>query len=125
MMTCDALIVGGGPAGSTCARVLRQAGWDVLVIDRARFPRDKVCGGWLTPPVFELLDLEPPAYRAAGLTLQEITGDAPTDGRSLSRRTTATSRATTFPLATNSTQRSASGDCPGSGLGRSFVSRSS
>jgi geranylgeranyl reductase family protein len=74
MIECDALIVGGGPAGSTCARALRQAGWNVLVIDRARFPRDKVCGGWLTPQVFQLLDLDPVGYRDAGLTLQEITG---------------------------------------------------
>lgn len=73
-MYCDALIVGGGPAGSTCARALSQAGWNVIVIDRARFPRDKVCGGWLTPEVFHLLDLDPGEYRNAGLTLQEITG---------------------------------------------------
>jgi menaquinone-9 beta-reductase len=71
---CDALIVGGGPAGSTCARALRQAGWHVIVIDRARFPRDKVCAGWVTPDVFRLLDLAPAEYRDAGLTLQEITG---------------------------------------------------
>jgi flavin-dependent dehydrogenase len=71
---CDALIVGGGPAGSTCARALRQAGWDVTVIDRAGFPRDKVCAGWLTPDVFRLLDLGLAEYRAAGLTLQEIVG---------------------------------------------------
>jgi geranylgeranyl reductase family protein len=68
------LIVGGGPAGSTCARALRQAGWDVTVIDRAGFPRDKVCAGWLTLDVFRLLDLTPAEYRAAGLTLQEIVG---------------------------------------------------
>jgi flavin-dependent dehydrogenase len=53
--------------------MLRRAGWDVVVADRARFPRDKVCAGWLTPGVFPLLDLEPDEYRAAGLTLQEIT----------------------------------------------------
>jgi flavin-dependent dehydrogenase len=74
MIRCDALVAGGGPAGSTCARELRRAGWDVLVLDRARFPRDKVCAGWLTPRVFSLLDLDPAHYRAAGLTLQEITG---------------------------------------------------
>ena len=74
MTDCDALIVGGGPAGSTCARALRQAGWDVIVTDRAGFPRDKVCAGWLTPDVFRLLDLAPAEYRDAGLTLQEITG---------------------------------------------------
>ena len=74
MVRCDALIVGGGPAGSTCARFLTQAGWDVLVIDRARFPRDKVCAGWVTPGVFRLLDLDPAEYRATGLTIQEIRG---------------------------------------------------
>ncbi len=74
MVRCDALIVGGGPAGSTCARVLTRAGWDVLVIDRARFPRDKVCAGWVTPGVFRLLDLDPEEYRATGLTIQTIRG---------------------------------------------------
>jgi flavin-dependent dehydrogenase len=44
----------------------------VVVADRARFPRDKVCAGWLTPAVFRLLELDPADYRAAGLTLQEI-----------------------------------------------------
>ena len=70
----DALIVGGGPAGSTCARVLHQAGWHVMILDRARFPRDKVCAGWVTPAVFTLLELDPADYRAAGLTIQDITG---------------------------------------------------
>ena len=74
MGRCDALIVGGGPAGSTCARALQQAGWRVIVMDRARFPRDKVCAGWVTPGVFRLLDLEPADYRATGLTIQDITG---------------------------------------------------
>jgi geranylgeranyl reductase family protein len=73
LIQCDALIVGGGPAGSTAARRLRLAGWDVVVADRARFPRDKVCAGWLTPDVFPLLDLTPDEYRATGMTLQEIT----------------------------------------------------
>ena len=43
-------------------------------LDRARFPRDKVCAGWVTPGVFQLLDLDPDAYRATGLTIQPITG---------------------------------------------------
>ena len=73
MIHCDALIVGGGPGGSTAARLLRLAGWDVIVADRASFPRDKVCAGWLTPDVFPLLDLTPAEYRATGLTFQEIT----------------------------------------------------
>jgi flavin-dependent dehydrogenase len=54
--------------------VLTAAGWNVIVVDRARFPRDKVCAGWVTPEVFPLLDLTPAEYRASGLTIQEITG---------------------------------------------------
>jgi geranylgeranyl reductase family protein len=73
MIRADAIVVGGGPSGSTCARVLRRAGWNVVVMDRARFPRDKVCAGWLTPGVFSTLELDPGEYRAAGLTLEEIT----------------------------------------------------
>ncbi len=44
----DAVIVGGGPAGSTAARGLARGGARVLVIDRAAFPRNKPCGGGLT-----------------------------------------------------------------------------
>jgi len=73
MTTCDVLVVGGGPAGSSCARRLREAGLDVLVRDRARFPRDKPCAGWLTPGVFETLGLDVAAY-ADGRTLQAFTG---------------------------------------------------
>lgn len=68
-----ALVVGGGPAGSTCAWALRKAGWDVAIADRATFPRDKVCAGWLTPAVFDLLELDPEDYRRTGLTLQDVT----------------------------------------------------
>jgi geranylgeranyl reductase family protein len=44
----DALVVGGGPAGSTTALRLAEAGASVLLVDKARFPRDKPCGGGLT-----------------------------------------------------------------------------
>jgi flavin-dependent dehydrogenase len=74
MVRCDVLVVGGGPAGSTCAWTLRRAGLDVIVVDRARFPRDKVCAGWVTPAVLESLDLTPDEYRSAGLVLQELRG---------------------------------------------------
>ncbi|MGH9314399.1 MAG: NAD(P)/FAD-dependent oxidoreductase [Vicinamibacterales bacterium] len=74
MRQCDVLVVGGGPAGSTCAWALSRAGLEVLVIDRARFPRDKVCAGWVTLPVFEALELDPSEYRAAGLVIEEIRG---------------------------------------------------
>jgi flavin-dependent dehydrogenase len=41
------IIVGAGPAGATCAKALHDRGIDVLVIDRARFPRHKTCSGIL------------------------------------------------------------------------------
>ncbi len=44
----DAIVVGAGPAGSTAARALARGGASVLVLDRARFPRDKPCGGGIT-----------------------------------------------------------------------------
>ena len=74
MRRCDVLVVGGGPAGSTCAWALRKAGASVVVMDRARFPRDKVCAGWVTPAVLESLELTPAEYRSAGLVLQELKG---------------------------------------------------
>ncbi len=65
MRSCDALIVGGGPAGSTCAWKLRQAGLDVVVLDKAAFPRHKVCAGWITPSVVEELQLDVDDYRSS------------------------------------------------------------
>jgi len=46
--TCDVLIVGAGPAGASAAITLRRSGRSVIVIDKARFPRDKCCGDGLT-----------------------------------------------------------------------------
>lgn len=48
MESFDAIVVGAGPAGSTSAYRLARAGASVLLLDRARFPRDKPCGGGLT-----------------------------------------------------------------------------
>ncbi len=73
MLSCDVLIVGGGPAGSSCAWGLRQSGLEVVLIDRAEFPRDKTCAGWVTPPIWKMLDIDPHDY-APGRTLQPITG---------------------------------------------------
>ena len=73
MQRHDVIIVGGGPAGSSCARRLCRTGLDVLVIDKCLFPRDKPCAGWVTPPVFDLLDLDPAEY-GCDHVLQPITG---------------------------------------------------
>jgi menaquinone-9 beta-reductase len=45
----DVLVVGAGPAGSSCAYWLADAGWDVVVVEKKRFPREKTCGDGLTP----------------------------------------------------------------------------
>jgi len=70
--TCDVAIVGGGPAGSSCAWALRRAGVQAVVFDAAAFPRQKVCAGWVTPRVFRALELDPEEYRATGLVLQDV-----------------------------------------------------
>lgn len=70
----EVLIVGGGPAGSTLARILVRAGLEVVVADRASFPRDKVCAGWITPEVSTELELDGDDYVSEGRTLQPIRG---------------------------------------------------
>ncbi|MGA7750488.1 MAG: NAD(P)/FAD-dependent oxidoreductase [Gallionella sp.] len=72
MEACDILIVGGGPAGSSCAWKLRRHGLDVMVMDKANFPRDKVCAGWITPAVIQALQLDTEDY-ASQHVLQPIT----------------------------------------------------
>jgi len=73
MDSCNVLVVGGGPAGSTCAGRLKQAGLDVLLLDRETFPRQKPCAGWITPAVLELLGIDGEEYRR-GRVLQDISG---------------------------------------------------
>jgi geranylgeranyl reductase family protein len=55
----DAIVVGAGPAGSTTAHRLASAGARVLLLDRARFPRDKPCGGGLTIRAVRQLPVSP------------------------------------------------------------------
>jgi flavin-dependent dehydrogenase len=56
------LIAGAGPAGSTCGLLLRKQNIDCIVIDRAKFPRDKICGGGLTPRSYRLLSKLLPTF---------------------------------------------------------------
>jgi geranylgeranyl reductase family protein len=54
----DAVIVGGGPSGSSCAYWLAQAGWSVCLIEKKQFPREKTCGDGLTPrAVYQLAEM--------------------------------------------------------------------
>ena len=54
-MSCDVLIVGAGPAGAIAALVLARAGVRVRLVDRARFPRPKLCGDSLNPGAWAIL----------------------------------------------------------------------
>ena len=56
MREAQVVIVGGGPAGSSTAYFLAKAGIDVLVLDRAKFPRDKPCSEYLSPQASRVLD---------------------------------------------------------------------
>jgi geranylgeranyl reductase family protein len=59
-MEYDVAIIGAGPAGATCAAFCARAGWRTLVIEKACFPRDKVCGDCINPacwPILERLDV--------------------------------------------------------------------
>lgn len=72
MQTADAIVVGGGPAGSTCAWKLREAGLDVLVLDRALFPRPKLCAGWVTPEALSDLELDPDHYPLSLMVFDQL-----------------------------------------------------
>ncbi|HEX2139026.1 MAG TPA: NAD(P)/FAD-dependent oxidoreductase, partial [Woeseiaceae bacterium] len=72
MQQADAVIVGGGPAGSTCAWKLKQAGLDVLVLDKVGFPRTKLCAGWVTPQVVDDLEIDVAHYPHRFLTFERL-----------------------------------------------------
>jgi menaquinone-9 beta-reductase len=71
----DVVVVGAGPAGASCAYWLADAGWDVVVVEKKQFPREKTCGDGLTPrAVRQLADMglegalvEAGAHRFGGL----------------------------------------------------------
>lgn len=63
MREFDAVIIGGGPAGSMCGSLLRKAGKNCLLVDYATFPRDKICGGMLSAKSWRLLEKLLPDFR--------------------------------------------------------------
>ena len=56
MQMFDVAVVGGGPAGSSCAAFCALAGLRTLVIEREKFPREKVCGDCLNPSCWAVLE---------------------------------------------------------------------
>ena len=85
----DALIVGGGPGGVTCALLLAKAGWKIALVEKAAFPRGKVCGEFLSAANLPLLrhlgmaesflELAGPDVRRVGLFSGDraVTSDMP------------------------------------------------
>src|SRR6202030_286734 len=55
MEVVDVVVVGGGPAGSTCAAFCAAAGLRTILIEREKFPREKVCGDCLNPACWPVL----------------------------------------------------------------------
>jgi geranylgeranyl reductase family protein len=68
----DVLVVGGGPAGSATACHLAEAGASVLLVDKARFPRDKPCGGGLTMRAVRQCPVDPTPVVEAEVDLVEL-----------------------------------------------------
>ena len=62
MIFSDVIIVGGGPAGSSCAWKLRQNNIECLILDKQKFPRTKLCAGWITPQVINDLKIDVEDY---------------------------------------------------------------
>ena len=82
-MAYDVIIIGGGPAGSTVSTLLARAGLRALLLEKSRFPREKLCGEFITPEclsVFDRLGASERIFDAGATIIKEWTLFAP-DGR--------------------------------------------
>lgn len=68
MEVFDIAVAGGGPAGAICAAFCARAGLRTVVVERERFPREKVCGDCLNPAVWPVLDRLELTHRVRALT---------------------------------------------------------
>ena len=73
-MNPDVVIVGAGPAGSATAILLAERGFTVMLLDKAAFPRPKICGEYLSPEASRILD------RLGGLKDADAAGAQPLSG---------------------------------------------
>lgn len=62
MKNTKVIIIGGGPAGTACAWMLKQHQVDFILLDKEVFPRNKPCAGWITPQVLSEMKLVPQEY---------------------------------------------------------------
>ncbi len=71
----DVIVVGAGPAGSSCATLLSRAGLGVLLLDKAKFPRHKICGDCVNPgcwQFFDLLGISPKLRQSALVRIDHV-----------------------------------------------------
>ncbi len=86
MKSYDVIVIGGGPAGSATAIFLARAGYRVALLDQATFPRDKVCGEFISPAADSILEelgvlasieaLSPMRLKGVAISSYEKTGFA-------------------------------------------------
>ena len=82
-MTYDAIIIGAGPAGSSVSTLLAREGLRALLLEKSRFPREKLCGEFVTPDclnVFDRLGVRELIFEAGAKIIDQWTLFAP-DGR--------------------------------------------
>ena len=85
MTNYDAIVIGGGPGGSTVSILLAQAGHRILLLEKSRFPRHKLCGEFITPECSEILErlgVGERMFQAGAQRIHQWTIFAP-DGRAI------------------------------------------
>src|SRR2546426_9309702 len=84
-MTYDVIIIGAGPAGSAVSTLLAREGLRALLLEKSRFPREKLCGEFITPDclnVFDRLGVSELMFDAGAKIINQWTLFAP-DGRGI------------------------------------------